>query len=136
MRRISSSDEKDGSSSSRLRYSSAHRRPITSFFKAFRKRRPYNENLLLPCTIIDNPHVLREAVAEGGAHPTHPGSESIITTLAPALDEYARAYGEVAGRAWEREYRDNMYLGHGSVVEQLINGRRNGRKKNRLQKVS
>ncbi|MFW6181419.1 MAG: radical SAM protein [Spirochaetota bacterium] len=108
----------------------------SDFFKAFRKRRPYNENLLLPCTIIDNPHILREAVAEGGAHPTHPGSESIITTLAPALDEYARAYGEVAGRAWQREYRDNMYLGHGSVVEQLINGRRNGRKKKPLEKVS
>lgn len=108
----------------------------SDFFKAFRKKRPYNDNLLLPCTIIDNPHILREAVAEGGAHPTHPGSDSIITTLAPALDEYARAYGEVAERAWSREYRDNTYLGHGSLVEELINGRRNGKKKGRIQKAS
>ena len=60
------------------------------FFKAFRNKRPYNENLLMPCTIIDNPQILRDAVKEGGAHPTHKGSESIITTLAPGLDEYAR----------------------------------------------
>jgi MoaA/NifB/PqqE/SkfB family radical SAM enzyme len=99
------------------------------FFKALKKKRPYNENLLLPCTIIDNPHILREAVEEGGAHPTHKGSESIITTLAPALDEYAKRYGEIAGRAWRTEYKDKVYLGHQSVVSFLMNGRNNKKEK-------
>ncbi len=94
----------------------------SDFFKALKRRRPYNENLLLPCTIIDNPQILRDAVAEAGAHATHPGSESLITTLAPAIDEYARAYGEVASRAWCEEYENKVYKGHMSFVDELMNG--------------
>lgn len=96
----------------------------SKFFQAFRKRRPYNENLLRPCTIIDNPQILREAVTEGGAHPTHLGSESIITTLAPQLDEYARRYGEIADKAWSEEYVDKTYKGHVSFISELIEGRK------------
>jgi len=98
------------------------------FFQALRKRRPYNENLLLPCTIIDNPRILREAVEEGGAHPTHKGSESIITTLASALDEYAESYHEIANRAWKEEYENNTYKGHVSLVSMLLEGK-NGKKR-------
>jgi len=94
----------------------------SDFFKAFKRRRPYNENLLLPCTIIDNPQILREVVAEAGAHPTHPGSDSIITTLAPEIDEYARTYGEVANRAWREEYENRVYKGHMSFVDALMSG--------------
>jgi len=102
----------------------------SDFFRAFRKRRPYNENLLRPCTIIDNPHILREVVEEGGAHPTHPGSESIITTLAPALDDYAERYGEIADRSWEREYEDKVYKPHLTFMDELmLNGRRGKKKK-------
>ena len=100
----------------------------SKFFRAFRNRRPYNDNLLLPCTIIDNPHILREVVEEGGAHPTHPGSESIITTLAPAIDEYSRRYGKVAARAWETEYENLTHKGHFNFIDELMNG---GRKRKR-----
>ncbi len=110
----------------------------SDFFKAFRKKRPYNDNLLLPCTIIDNPNILREAVEEGRAHPTHPGSESIITTLAPAIDEYAKAYGEVANRAWEEEYENKTYKGHLSFIDELMNGKlrnaKNGKSKQKERK--
>ncbi len=111
------------------------------FFAAFKRRRPYNENLLRPCTIIDNPHVLREAVAEGKAHPTHPGAESIITTLAPALDEYARQYGAIADNAWKQEYENNTYKPHLSVIGDLMEMRKDRRlrprqKKKEVQAVS
>ncbi|MGQ9629807.1 MAG: radical SAM protein [bacterium] len=79
------------------------------FFQAFRKRRPYNENLLLPCPIIDNPQILRDVVAETGAHPTHDGAETIITELKDHLDWYAREYGAVADRAWREEYVYGVY---------------------------
>jgi hypothetical protein len=104
------------------------------FFKAFRTRRPYNDNLLRPCTIIDNPNILREVVAEGGAHPTHVGSESVITTLAPALDKYAKEYGEVADKAWREEYENKIYKPHLSVLSHLINGKRNGKMKRKERK--
>jgi MoaA/NifB/PqqE/SkfB family radical SAM enzyme len=105
------------------------------FFKAFRKKRPYNDNLLLPCTIIDNPEVLREAVREGGAHPTHPGSDSIIGALAPKIDEYAKAYGAVAEKAWQSEYENMTHKSHLSFVTDLIEGRHRARVK-RLKKTS
>ncbi|HUT65099.1 MAG TPA: radical SAM protein, partial [Spirochaetota bacterium] len=104
------------------------------FFMAFKNRRPYNENLLRPCTIIDNPQVLREAVKEGGAHPTHPGAESIITTLAPAIDEYANGYGELSDRVWEEEYEDSTYKPHLSLIEELMETRKDRRLKNRMKK--
>lgn len=78
---------------------------ITSpFFMAFRKRQPYSENLLRPCSIIDSPQILRDVIAETGAHPTHEGAETIITTLAKPLDEYAEAWKCYADKAWETEY--------------------------------
>ncbi len=78
---------------------------ITSpFFMAFRKRQPYTENHLRPCTIIDNPQVLRDIVAETGAYSTHDGAETIITDLAKQLDEYSCAYGRIADKVWNEEY--------------------------------
>lgn len=78
---------------------------ITSpFFMAFRKRQPFSENLLRPCSIIDNPQMLRDVIAETGAHPTHEGAETIITTLAKPLDEYAEVWKCYADKAWETEY--------------------------------
>ncbi|MBN1298078.1 MAG: radical SAM protein, partial [Actinobacteria bacterium] len=74
------------------------------FFMAFRKRQPYTPNHLRPCSIIDNPHILRDIVAETGAHPTHDGAETIITDLAKDLDAYAAAYAKIADKVWEEEY--------------------------------
>ncbi len=61
----------------------------SDFFRALRRRFPWTDNLKAPCAIIDNPAVLRDAVAEGGARPSHPGAEAILTDLAQDLDAYA-----------------------------------------------
>ncbi len=76
----------------------------SNLFRAIRARQPYSKNLLTPCMIIDQPWVLREVVAKSGAHPTHPGADTIITQLKDQLDEYARAYHEIADPAWEEEW--------------------------------
>jgi len=60
--------------------------------------------------IIDNPHVLRQVVCEGGAHPTHPGAESLITELAQALDEYAKEYRRVTDPLWPEQYEGARVL--------------------------
>jgi hypothetical protein len=57
--------------------------------------------------------VLREAVKEGHAQPSHPGAESIITDLAPAIDAYSAEMHRVTdadpaahlGSPWEHEER-------------------------------
>jgi len=72
------------------------------FFKAIRRRFPWSENHLMPCMIIDNPQVLREAVAEAGAHGTHDGAETVITDIAPTLDKYGAHMKAVTGPIWEQ----------------------------------
>ena len=76
----------------------------SDFFRSFRRRQPYHDNLFRPCAIIDNPQVLRDAVRENGARPTHAGAEQIITEFAPFLDRYAEEYGRLADKDWEEEY--------------------------------
>ncbi len=76
----------------------------SDFFMAFRKRQPYTENHLRPCSIIDNPYILRDIIAETGAYPTHDGAETIIGCLARSLDKYASEYKKIADKVWEEEY--------------------------------
>jgi hypothetical protein len=66
-------------------------------------RRPHSANYYRPCMIIDHPHILREVVIESGAHPTHPGAETIINEYAEDLDRYAQAYGKMADVLWKEQ---------------------------------
>ena len=74
------------------------------FFNELRARQRGMKNKLRPCMIIDRPNVLREVVSHACARPTQQGGEATLTKLAPALDEYARRYAEIAEDAWEKEY--------------------------------
>ena len=66
-----------------------------SLFKEYQKHQPFNENMLLPCPIIDNPEALREIVKESGAYPTHPGADSIFDEeVADGLDELSSRWAE------------------------------------------
>jgi MoaA/NifB/PqqE/SkfB family radical SAM enzyme len=70
-------------------------------FTAIREAIPYEGNLLRPCMLIDQPYVARRVWQENGAHPTHPGADSLLTTVAPGLDEYAREMKAIFDPAWE-----------------------------------
>ena len=70
------------------------------YFKEIQKRQPFNENLLMPCMLIDNPNVSREIMHMTGAQPTHPGAESIFEELVPAIDEYAAEVDKVYTPVW------------------------------------
>ena len=76
----------------------------SSFFRAIRARQPYDSNLLLPCMLIDHPHVFREIYAEIHPYPTHPGAESLIHELASGLDDYARRDRVIMDRAWQEDF--------------------------------
>lgn len=78
----------------------------SDFMKAIRREQPYRENYLTPCMLIDEPEVLRAAVARYHAHPTHPGAETLVTDLKSEIDAYARSYRVIADEVWDREYKD------------------------------
>jgi len=77
----------------------------SEFFHAIRRRRPYSPNYYRPCLIIDHPHILRQVVGEGQAHPTHRGAESILNDFSAELDRYAEVYGKLADDLWQEEHR-------------------------------
>lgn len=76
----------------------------SDFFRDIRSQIPYNENVLRPCMIIDNPSVLREAVRKHGAYATDNGGESLMCDIAADLDRYAESWGRVADQAWAQGY--------------------------------
>jgi MoaA/NifB/PqqE/SkfB family radical SAM enzyme len=70
------------------------------FFREIQRRQPFNHNLLMPCMLIDNPRQSREIVELTGARPTHPGAESLLERLAPAIDDYAAEVERVYEPVW------------------------------------
>lgn len=66
-------------------------------FKSYQKRQPFNENLLCPCPIIDNPQALRDIVKESGAKPTDDGAGEILTgDAAKRLDKLSSAWYDLS----------------------------------------
>jgi MoaA/NifB/PqqE/SkfB family radical SAM enzyme len=76
----------------------------SDFFKFLRSKQPCADgNLLTPCMILDNPQVLREAVAKTGARPTHEGAEVILEgRVKEELDKYAQEIHRLTAPDWER----------------------------------
>lgn len=75
-------------------------------FKSYQKRQPFSYNLLAPCPIIDHPEALRAMVLESGAHPTHPGAESILTgKIADFLDEVSSQWREKSKAIYDERNR-------------------------------
>jgi MoaA/NifB/PqqE/SkfB family radical SAM enzyme len=79
------------------------------FFEAIRARQPYHHNLLRPCMIIDHPTILREVCNECHPYPTHPGSESVVTSMCGALDQYASGVAEILDPPWQSEFADKGF---------------------------
>ncbi len=96
------------------------------FFRAIRRRFPYNENgnLRRPCMIIDNPEVLRELVAEYGASPGHQHSESIVQDpeVIEWVNNYAEKFKELTDPVWEKEINDpnNRWYKEGREYKELF----------------
>ncbi|MDO8688939.1 MAG: hypothetical protein Q7R39_02835, partial [Dehalococcoidia bacterium] len=72
-------------------------------------------NRLAPCRIIDHPRILREAVQNHGARPSHEGSESFFTSLSPILEKCGQDYLTLTQPIFEKEYLPWYNLFQGKV---------------------
>lgn len=70
-------------------------------FKEIRSRQPFNENLFLPCPLIDNPWESRIFIKTPGVYPTHPQALTLIEDLKDDLDKYAQEVHHIYGPVWE-----------------------------------
>jgi len=74
------------------------------FFKGIRDRQPFDENLLMPCQLIDHPWVFREIYHAYHPYPTHAGAESMVTELAKPLDRYSVEVKSIMKKSWEKDF--------------------------------
>ncbi len=70
-------------------------------FMAYHDNQPFNDNMLRPCPMLENPEKLREIVAATGAVSTDPQSPESAEHLCSKCDAYAACWAPVAEKLWE-----------------------------------
>ena len=75
----------------------ALRSPI---FMAYHDGQPFNDNMLRPCPMLENPDMLRAIVEKTGAHSTDPQSPETADHLCGKCDSYAENWTPTAERLW------------------------------------
>jgi MoaA/NifB/PqqE/SkfB family radical SAM enzyme len=70
-------------------------------FMAYRKNQPFNENMLRPCPVLDNPGRLTELVAESGAHSTDLACPERACDYCNRCVATAERWAPVADEMWE-----------------------------------
>ena len=92
-----------------IHYSNANIRDCTllealqsPIFMAYHDNMPFNDNMLRPCPMLENPERLRKMVADSGAHSTDPMSPESVEHLCSKCDQYAAHWAPEAERLWKK----------------------------------
>ena len=90
-----------------VHYSNANIRSCTllealqsPIFMAYYHNMPFNENMLQPCPMLENPERLRKMVLDSEAHSTDPQSPESADHLCGKCDAYAKHWAPEAQRLW------------------------------------
>ena len=67
---------------------------------AYHDNQPFNDNMLRPCPMLENPEKLREMVAKSGAHSTDLQSPETVEHLCAKCDQYAKDWQPAADKLW------------------------------------
>ena len=73
-------------------------------FREYRANMPYNENLLRPCPMLENPAKLRKMVHESGAVSTDMQDPEDVDHLTHKVEDYAKAWAPVAEKLWASDH--------------------------------
>ena len=73
-------------------------------FKAYRKGQPFNDNLLKPCPMLENPEILQKMVKETGAVSTDLMQPESAEELCGKCVQYAENWSPTADRLWEETH--------------------------------
>lgn len=86
-------------------------------FMAYHDNMPFNDNMLRPCPMLENPEILREMVASTGAHSTDPMSPESVEHLCAKCDQYAAHWQGKADELWQAECAKNPELASRAAEE-------------------
>ena len=70
-------------------------------FMAYHGNQPFNDNMLRPCPMLENPEALREMVKKSGAVSTDYQSPETVDHLCDKTTPYAREWCDTADKLWE-----------------------------------
>jgi len=94
-----------------IHYSGAniHDKPLLEclqqpLFKAYQEGQPFNENLLQPCPMLENPEKLKEMVIRTGAKSTDMMEPESCDHLCTKCSHYAEEWGERAEKLWRASH--------------------------------
>ena len=73
-------------------------------FKAYQAAQPFNENMLQPCPMLENPQMLRAIVKESGAKSTDMVDPEDVDHLCAKCDDYAKNWAPYAERLWAESH--------------------------------
>ena len=71
-------------------------------FMAYHDNQPFNDNLLRPCPMLENPEILQRLVRETGAHSTDLQSPETAEHLCGKCIHYAREWAGTADELWKK----------------------------------
>ena len=70
-------------------------------FMAYRDNQPFDENMLRPCPMLENPELLRKMVERAGAKSTDLQSPETAEHLCAKCDHYAEVWKKQADELWD-----------------------------------
>ena len=74
-------------------------------FKEYYKGQPFNDNMLRPCPMLENPEALRHIVKTSGAKSTNLITPESVDELCSKCDKYAETWAPKAKEIWEEKAR-------------------------------
>jgi MoaA/NifB/PqqE/SkfB family radical SAM enzyme len=80
----------------------ALRRPL---FMAYHDGQPFNDKMLRPCPMLENPEILPRLVKETGAHSSNLEGEETAEMLSNRCKEYAQNWVPTAEKLWAEDHR-------------------------------
>lgn len=75
----------------------AYKSPL---FMSYRKHQPFNQNMLMPCPLLDNPDALCKMVDESGAYSTEVVDPEDVGDLTAKTEETAKNWEVCANKLW------------------------------------
>ena len=87
-------------------------------FMAYHDGQPFNENMLQPCPMLENPTHLREMVEKSGAKSTDLQSPESAEHLCSKCDEYAKCWAPKAEELWENSPGQMRYLAKQEMIHE------------------
>jgi hypothetical protein len=92
-------------------------------FMQYRQRQPFNENMLRPCPMLENPEILAEMVANSGAKSTDYELPEEASHLTEKNIEYAKEWAEVSAPIWEDIKKKKAERKANDAVEKTVKNR-------------